>query len=292
MNPESAKLTSVAWARLHADGVYRGAAVILTRDLAVSAAHCVRGVPEQVWSEDLVADSPTAGDRRFRVIEVSEPFDLALLELDPPFDIEAALPIAAPSRRGDDWYAPARPKQSDPELTGKVVCTLSYECSTGTAVRAVQLKADTSFGEFEGYSGGPVLRLPEDSGDLLGVLFEEYLARDGSDRVTDTLFALATETVFSRFHRLQSGYLIRVLIESRRAGGHRRVPLYSASIPEVPIEGGEVSISEPVEASDMAVVQPLLNYFDSAEVAPSVHGLHQALVAEWALRVQDGPYGY
>lgn len=258
-------MTEFPWARIHRHGANRGGGIFLTSQLVVTAAHCLDGV--RVGHEvDAVCVSLGHGTPvPAQLVECVETNDLALLKLTQPIGLSARLPLVSPCRRGDVWFAPARPTMSDPELDGSVTATVPYTCAAGGLIQAVQLTTQAQLGHYEGYSGGPVFLSPEEANKVIGLLIEQYPDRIDPDRVTNTLFAAAIQGVMEQFDALRSAYLLRTLVFENQPSPARR-----------PAAGVNWADAERTADNVVAWHGPL------DVVEPEVRSLHQALVSKWA----------
>jgi hypothetical protein len=253
------------WARIHRHGANRGGGIFLTSQLVVTAAHCLDGVRVGHEADAVCVSLGHGTPIPAQLVERVDTNDLALLKLTQPIGLSARLPLVSPCRRGDEWFAPARPTTSDPELDGAVTATVPYTCVAGGLIQAVQLTTQTPLGHYEGYSGGPVFLSPEDANKVIGLLIEQYPDRIDPDRATNTLFAAAIQGVMEQFDSLRSAYLIRTLMFENLVPARRPVP--------------------DVNWADAENVVGWHGLFDVVE--PEVRSLHQALVSKWATRQGD-----
>ncbi|GLY92850.1 serine protease [Actinoplanes sp. NBRC 103695] len=98
-------------------------------------------------------------------------------------DIDVAVPhlraeldgfVAARVRDRLAWQVDARPRDNDPRLTGEVIDSRRlFSKSGGRDVRVVQLRAHEAIGDYQGYSGSPVMLGLTESPPVLGVLIEQ-----------------------------------------------------------------------------------------------------------------------
>jgi hypothetical protein len=188
---------------LSADSVHIGGGVLLTSYLVVTANHCLRNAQIGDSIDIRIGGEPVIG----KLVERAVLHDLALLEIPRPMPpVESAY-----ARRGDAWFGPVRRNMTDPELSGTVVGRLEYECEAGGSLLAVQLVTLVDIGQYEGYSGGPVYRLPEENPAAIGVLLEQF-PDQGSPRNTNTLFAACISEPFRLFRRLSYAWLVSELL--------------------------------------------------------------------------------
>ena len=188
-------------------GDHLGGGVLLTSYLVVTANHCVSRMNIGDSLPLLVGGVAAQGT----LVERAADHDLALLEIDRPLrPIEPKY-----ARRGDAWFGPIRRSLSDPELAGTVRNRVEYECQSGGRLMAVQLTTDVDIGEYRGYSGGPVLKLPDEDPSVLGILLEQLPDGGSIQRNTSTLFAACISEAFRLLHALSTAWLIFRLLDLR-----------------------------------------------------------------------------
>ena len=154
---------------------------------------------------------PTGHAIQVQSVDLDDDIDVAVLHLED--GVPEALAAARP-QEGTAWQVAARPRANDPKLTGVVSDTQRrFNKTHGSEVRVVQLLVDQTVGEYEGYSGSPVmLRAAEtaeggvsSSPPVLGVLIEQLRwrvpPRPGQPRppASNVLYAIPIQDVLARF---------------------------------------------------------------------------------------------
>jgi hypothetical protein len=203
--------TTDYWVEICQNGSKLGAGFVVTRHYVITALHCLRGFTPD--DEDLELSFPTGEVTPGRIYECAPDVDLALIDILKPQDKAPALPNADRARQGDAWFAPYRPHSDEPHLAGDVASgAMAYRCVAGYEIEALQLNCSQAIGDYSGYSGGPVERR-EGNGDpsLIGVLVEQHLDRQDSDRASGVLFAATMAEAVRRFDCLGVSHLMRIL---------------------------------------------------------------------------------
>lgn len=210
-------MTDLFWARVIVGGVDRGGGVALAPRLLVTAAHCVQGV--EVGDAESAIEVAVAGRPPVSAVlqERADRADLALLRLDEPLVSSVRLPHVSGCRRGDPWFAPARPRMTDPELDGHVSSVMLYDCQAGARIEAIQLTTSSVLGNYAGYSGGPVFLEPEDRNRVAGILIEQYPDQVDHARATNVLFAASAQEALDQFNSLSTRYLLRLAVAGNSA---------------------------------------------------------------------------
>jgi hypothetical protein len=241
----------------------------------VTAAHCVDGL-EIGHGPDILAVSLGHGAPiPAKLVERADSWDLALIKLSRPMGNMVRFPWASRCSRGDGWFAPSRPTQSDPELDGHVTGQFTYECFAGDVIEAIQLTTQAGLGNYEGYSGGPVFLLPEDSNRVIGILIEQYPDRVDTDRAGGTLFAAAIEGVIEQFDRLSTAYLLRWLVEG-------------SAVKEHDASRGQKSAMPRTGAPAVRKARIVVEWTgDQGVIDPEVRAIHQALINKWVAQHGD-----
>jgi trypsin-like peptidase len=274
-------MSQVPWVRVFCYGANRGGGVLLTSELAVTAAHCVKDVAVGHEPGVVMASVGHGVPIPAEVVEKAERADLALVRLSAPVASATRLPWASPCYRGDGWFAPSRPTQSDPELVGSVSNTLIYECFAGGQIQAIQLLTQPNLGLYEGYSGGPVLLTPEDSNRVAGVLIEQHPDRLDGTRATNVLFAATIDGAFDQFRTLSTNYLLRYLMSTS---------------PVPPPGDTDTNTRKQVPATQEAAEAPRSRARTTHEwlgevdvFDPEIRSVHQALVSKWIIEHGEKP---
>ncbi len=134
-------------------------------------------------------------------VDVSTRLDVAVLHLEQ--SAPATLPVASSMARGDDWRVEARPKPSDPTLTGKVTDPhRQLENQRGEETILIQLRVWEEVGDYRGYSGSPVISAR--TGGVFGILVEQGRWRISSQPgqpppVANILYAAPVGQVLTSF---------------------------------------------------------------------------------------------
>lgn len=273
-------MPDVPWVRIFCFGDNRGGGVLLTSQLVVTAAHCVRDVAVGHESGVVTASVGHGTPIDAEVVEKADRWDLALVRLSSPSGSSTQLPWASECYRGDGWFAPSRPTQSDPELEGSVSNTLTYECVAGGQIQAIQLVTQSNLGLFEGYSGGPVFLTPEASKRVAGVLIEQHPDRVDNTRATNVLFAATIAGALDQFELLSTSYLLRYLLSTS--------PVPPGVDGAIDTEPGD-RVTSPIGTAQRraTTTQEWLGEIDVLD--PEIRSVHQALVSKWVIEHGDEP---
>lgn len=205
------------WVEIRRDDRLLGAGFLLTKRYVLTALHCLKDVSP--GDDNVRIFFPGAADQGVpaRVGERSHEADLALVEVLERLPLEVP-PLADCCTAGDRWHGPYRPRHSDPYLGGTVACeSVKYQCESGSVIEALQLAVREDFGDYSGYSGGPVERAvlgTQDSTDnagVVGILIEQYPDRRNAERASRTLFAATIAEVVRRFDSFDFGHLINLV---------------------------------------------------------------------------------
>nr|BFE56037.1 hypothetical protein GCM10020063_005630 [Dactylosporangium thailandense] len=198
------------WATLVHDRRLLGCGFFVSRGELVTAAHCLRGLPVGT----AVTVEYSSGSAVGHIEQITDG-DLALVVLPDDVETEVIAPMAVRCDAGDRWFAPYRPKPSDPQLEGTVTTNLvDYESFNGTKIRAIQLHVTQALGGYAGYSGGPVQKVDGNIGSaaepvaIAGVLLEQYPERHPGGRASNVLFAASLLHAFVEFDRFRSLSLV------------------------------------------------------------------------------------
>jgi WD40 repeat protein len=164
---------------------------------------CDRGEPGIVRA--VVEYHPEGGDPiPVTRIEVNTGMDVALLRLQRP---APAMLMAGPVTIGAQWRVETRPQASDPTLTGTVTDPhRRLRNQQGKETTLIQLLVREELGDYQGYSGSPVISQPAggEQGHLLGVLVEQQRWRISPQLgqpapVANVLFAAPISEVLAEF---------------------------------------------------------------------------------------------
>jgi hypothetical protein len=184
-----------------------GSAFAIAGDIALTAAHVVRGLeavdvvfePCHTNSVDLGLVDVAAIE--VAAIDVDESLDAATLRLRRPFKTSTRIASATPGLR---WTVTTRPTASDPQLTGEVEATERIITNErGHNVAVIQLLAEQDLRDFHGYSGSAV-RLASAHGTIVGLLVEQVNERLrtpglGRQAASNVLYAVAIGAIVTRF---------------------------------------------------------------------------------------------
>lgn len=271
-------MPDVPWVRIFCHGDNRGGGVLLTSQLVVTAAHCVKDVAVGHDSGAVMVSVGHGTPILAEVVDKADQWDLALVKLSVPVGSSIQLPWASDCYRGDGWFAPSRPTQADPELEGSVSNTLVYECVAGGQIQAIQLLTRADLGVYEGYSGGPVFLTPESSNRVAGVLIEQHPDRAGGDRATNVLFAATMAGAIDQFEKLSTSYLLRYLMSASPTPP--AAASVAVTVAEDQVHAHAVASGHPAQRR-ATVAQEWLGEFGVLD--PEVRSVHQALVSKWVI---------
>ena len=137
-------------------------------------------------------------------VVVSTGLDVAALHLQ--WSAPTMLP-AGPTTIGAQWRVETRPRPSDPALTGTITDPhRRLRNQRGEETTFIQLWVEQELGDYQGYSGSPVISSPElgAPGWVIGVLVEQARWRVSSQLgqsapVANVLFAAPIEQVLTEF---------------------------------------------------------------------------------------------
>ncbi|MEU6992496.1 trypsin-like peptidase domain-containing protein [Streptomyces sp. NPDC046465] len=186
------------------DSCRRGSGVRLTREFALTAAHCLRA--RELKGLDTVMLRLTDGKQvAGEVLDYDRRSDLALLNLTFPEGEDIRLPgVCFDDARQDElWKATHQPPDSDDVLTGNVA-EISYEygeLQKGVKICALRLNCRASLGDYSVYAGSPVERGgPYGPTAVLGLIVER---RAGDGTPGDTVFAGTIREAVRQFDRFR-----------------------------------------------------------------------------------------
>ncbi|MEO3930779.1 hypothetical protein ABGB07_44085 [Micromonosporaceae bacterium B7E4] len=162
----------------------------------ITAGHCLSRLAEDEPVRMTLAGSETVDGR---VVRIAERDDLGLICVTGTPPREVVRPVLARAADNDGWVAPARPEASPHRLTGSVLnADLRHRCAGGGEIAALELKVEQELGDYHGYSGGPVERVPRPSDEpgppvVLGMLVEQAPKWNRSGDATNVLIAVQAE---------------------------------------------------------------------------------------------------
>ena len=182
--------------RIVASGRDAGSAFAISDTVAVTAAHVLRGSQDRKL--EFLCDVDGTRIKLDRP-NLDESLDAATLPLRTPTATGLAIGRAI---EGAGWEAAARPRSSDPMLTGIVTdAHRRLRNAQGRDVSLLQLTVDQELGDYQGYSGSAVtLRSPANA--LIGMLVEQLRWRTPTSEprpASNVLFALPVQTIVQRF---------------------------------------------------------------------------------------------
>lgn len=192
------------WVEIGRDDERLGAGFLLTKRYVLTALHCLKGTSP--GDDEVRISFPGVSGQGVpgRVSERAKEADLALVEVLERLPL--IVPVPDRCAAGDLWHGPYRPRDSDPYLGGTVSSeSVEYRCESGSVIEALQLAVREDFGDYSGYSGGPIERVVRDTrqsaknGGVVGILLEQYPDRKEVKRASRTLFAATIAEAVRRF---------------------------------------------------------------------------------------------
>lgn len=201
------------WVNIHREGKRLGAGFLLTACYVLTAHHCLGMAAPEAEKVDIEFAS---GERLpGRVHRRSPESDLALIDV-PRSGQGPIIPRAHRARKGEEWWNPYRPSDSDGHISGTIdAVPVTYRCEGGARIEAIQLECREDFGDYAGYSGSPIEGDRSDArGKLFGILIEQYPDQGGTRPASKVLFAATLSEVFRRFDCFDIEHLIDLLPSS------------------------------------------------------------------------------
>jgi len=146
-------------------------------------------------------------------VQVAEDLDIAVLHLSE--EVREGLAVGH-AVEGAAWQVEAQPLGSDPKLTGTITATRRrFTDDRGHETHVVQLLVDQRLGEYEGYSGSPVVaatppgavssQVALQSPPVIGILVEQLRLRipallgQPKPQASEVLYAIPIQDVLARF---------------------------------------------------------------------------------------------
>jgi hypothetical protein len=199
------------WVDLYQAQQHLGGGFLLTRRFALTALHCLRGLPldEHVGIE--LADGTRIEGR---VCQQDKEADLALIEIAAEHQLNVPIPTADVARDGDHWRGPYRPALHDIHVRGQVSGVAPHRCVSGATIDSLQLTTEQHLHNFAGYSGGPVESVPSDRHRMpavVGILIEQIPDKTDDSRAANVLIAATIGEAVRRFDHFDAAHLIDVL---------------------------------------------------------------------------------
>ncbi|WP_422772704.1 trypsin-like serine protease [Plantactinospora sp. WMMC1484] len=139
-----------------------------------------------------------------RVVRIADRDDLGLVCITGPLPRSVVRPVLARAADDDEWLAPARPATSAHRLRGTVLnADLRHRCSGGGEIQALELRVDQLLGDYRGYSGGPIERVPPSQDryaapTVVGILLAQAMKRTRSREAANVLIAAQAEDALKR----------------------------------------------------------------------------------------------
>jgi hypothetical protein len=214
------------WVDISQRGTRLGAGLLLTRCYVLTAYHCLGGAAEGAVLEVRFASKEKVQGKVHRIHRTA---DLALIDV--PNSPVNLLFKADRARPGLHWRDPYRPDADDLCLDGTVSAVpVSYRCSAGDEVEAIQLTCNQLLGDYSGYSGSPVMRdYPDGSQGALGIMIEQCWDRaPGAQRATNVLMATSVAEAGRKFDCLDVSHLLHILYPDADSGPEPERPSASA----------------------------------------------------------------
>lgn len=192
--------------RLWYHGSDAGIAFALAPSIVVTACHIVRDLP------GLPSYLPDhGGSIPVSEIEKDEELDVAALRLRGSVPAKLAITMEK-LEPGVRWRVNTNPFRNDPELTGEVTAgkrVLRNE--KGYEASLIQFVVDEELGDYQGYSGSPVLLA--DNGAVIGVLVEQVwwrtTAAGSAPPASNVLFAVPIDAIVKRFNLRHAVTVVR-----------------------------------------------------------------------------------
>ena len=204
------------WVEYQQGGKHLGAGFLVTRRCALTALHCLRGIsPDDDRLDVLLASGQEV---KGQVCDRSPGADLALILI--PKTADVLVPYLDRAITGEIWRSPYRPSKAHVYLSGEITeAVVTYQCTGGDNIEAVQLECYQLVDNYYGYSGGPVERKRVDGNQAaIGILFEQYPdqrpSSSDSNRSANVLFAATLTEAFRRFERFDAINLLNTLNDS------------------------------------------------------------------------------
>ncbi|MEU5687504.1 serine protease family protein [Streptomyces venezuelae] len=184
------------------DSCRRGSGVRLTREFALTAAHCLKD--RELKGLDLVMLRLSDGKQAMgKVHDHDRRSDLALLNLTFAEGEDVRLPRVCfdDARQDEEWKATHQPPDTDDVLTGSVA-DVSYEYGDpekGVNVCALRLNCHVSMDDYTKFAGSPVERGdPYRPTAVLGLIVKRHAGTVG-----DTVFAGTIREAVRQFDRFR-----------------------------------------------------------------------------------------
>ncbi len=197
------------WVDVFSGGTRCGAGFLLTRQYALTAAHCLQW--PKVAEGDMVTLSRRHGDSvEATVLRIDVGRDIALMGVNQTLDWTMRAAEADRCVKDHPWSAPYRPTLEMSELRGTVLTSpLPFQRSGGEKIEALELQVRQEPGDYAGYSGSPVQceatgRLPPDIKAVVGMLIQQDPHRVREGEFTNVLFAITIAEAIGAFAELRA----------------------------------------------------------------------------------------
>jgi hypothetical protein len=183
--------------RILVNGSDAGSGFAFNGKLALTANHVVRG------QEAKYLQFTSTDGRNFQVQRVEGDCDLDVAALHLCEEVPEVLAIAH-AREKVAWEVDCQPRGNDPKLTGTISAVhMPFENAQLRKTYVLQLLVEQSLGDYEGYSGSPVVLRGRTDG-VLGILVEQQRWRlrgpiGERPRASNVLYAIPIEAVLDRF---------------------------------------------------------------------------------------------